>query len=458
MLLTGLTLLLLGAALATRGLVGRRVGDEPRCRKCKYNLTGVESNKCPECGRLWTPGSAARGLRFTRKRPLALGVVLLLLGGALTAAIATGYLQKTNWFTHLPTSWIIPFATRGNTNAFTAIADRFDNDKLTASDLPQLIEAALTVQADPQLRATTQDWIDLLARLEARGKLTTQQRDRFYSQMVMLDVTIRSPLSRADYMEGEVHRRWRAPKTRYLECQIEAVSATLDGRPLDFRPMTLGFDNLLNARGSRILQNSMCPLILGPFPPESPGIHKIELNCRSEIRSLETRGREKIWAGNLTPNATIKIADAREPAAPAIADDAETIQRLIDSLAFRVTAVGHGNPKSLYIDWQLLKPSPCDAWLEIRTRPRRSRLLGFFDFTETIYLPQGRHDELPTELGSIESSKLAPGDKLTLWLYSQDRDNSERGVGATRLKPGVLLGQIQVPIQPAATPAPAAGT
>ena len=36
--------LLCGVVLLIRGLLGRRVGDEPRCRRCKYNLTGIESD------------------------------------------------------------------------------------------------------------------------------------------------------------------------------------------------------------------------------------------------------------------------------------------------------------------------------------------------------------------------------------------------------------------------------
>ena len=42
--------LFVSAALLFLGLRGRRVGDEPRCRKCRYNLTAAVSAKCPECG------------------------------------------------------------------------------------------------------------------------------------------------------------------------------------------------------------------------------------------------------------------------------------------------------------------------------------------------------------------------------------------------------------------------
>lgn len=48
--LAGIIVPALGLALLIVGLRGRRIGDAPHCRQCKYNLTGVPSTRCPECG------------------------------------------------------------------------------------------------------------------------------------------------------------------------------------------------------------------------------------------------------------------------------------------------------------------------------------------------------------------------------------------------------------------------
>src|SRR5690606_9241953 len=58
-----------------------RRGKEQRCRKCGYELTGLKSEACPECGAALTPRNCVTGLRSRRR--MAIGpVALLLIGGA----------------------------------------------------------------------------------------------------------------------------------------------------------------------------------------------------------------------------------------------------------------------------------------------------------------------------------------------------------------------------------------
>jgi len=46
----------LSISLLARGvLVGRRVYYQSHCSRCLYDLSAIESNTCPECGRVITP-------------------------------------------------------------------------------------------------------------------------------------------------------------------------------------------------------------------------------------------------------------------------------------------------------------------------------------------------------------------------------------------------------------------
>ena len=82
--MAGLFLFVIGVAglvLLTRGVVGRRVGGEPRCRQCRYDLSGLDEGAptCPECGRsLRAAGAVQCGLRRRRPIPIVAGTALLL--------------------------------------------------------------------------------------------------------------------------------------------------------------------------------------------------------------------------------------------------------------------------------------------------------------------------------------------------------------------------------------------
>ena len=62
------TLLAAGCFLFIYGLRGRRVGSESRCGQCKYNLTGLTSAQCPECGATVSDNNVVLGTKRRRWR------------------------------------------------------------------------------------------------------------------------------------------------------------------------------------------------------------------------------------------------------------------------------------------------------------------------------------------------------------------------------------------------------
>ncbi len=92
-----------GLTLLVRGLIGRRVGSEPRCGSCGHDLTGRGSaGDCPECGRSLL-GNIVLGQRRVGRARVVVGAILLVF--ALTvvgSALSTGGILR-----RLPTSWLV---------------------------------------------------------------------------------------------------------------------------------------------------------------------------------------------------------------------------------------------------------------------------------------------------------------------------------------------------------------
>ncbi len=71
-----------------------RRGSEPRCRKCRYELTNLKSEACPECGTALTPRNRVTGLRSKWRMALA-PVALLLIGIAWW--FGEGHVPRHGW-------------------------------------------------------------------------------------------------------------------------------------------------------------------------------------------------------------------------------------------------------------------------------------------------------------------------------------------------------------------------
>ncbi len=54
-----------------------RGGSSPRCGHCQYNLTGSESNRCPECGRLFIEAGVVKQRRAVSRPRFWIGVAVL---------------------------------------------------------------------------------------------------------------------------------------------------------------------------------------------------------------------------------------------------------------------------------------------------------------------------------------------------------------------------------------------
>ena len=54
-----------------------RNGSAPICGHCGYNLTALEGNRCPECGKLFIEAGVSMGGKGNRRRRRAIGITMV---------------------------------------------------------------------------------------------------------------------------------------------------------------------------------------------------------------------------------------------------------------------------------------------------------------------------------------------------------------------------------------------
>lgn len=294
----GAALLLAASLLARYAFFGRRVGDTPFCRKCRYNLTGVTIDdagaRCPECGIDVTVRTPLRGSRPSRPAArIATTFIALLTIGVFGLAFsqAAGRIKPIQY---LPESWLIARVERGvglqASDAFTELLRRQALWPLSPKTIARLIEAELKEQAaaskpmSPGQGFTARMLEDLTTRIAA-GEASEAQIKRFVANAM-------KPM--------QVRTRPRVPRNREMLAEFDLL--TLVGQKLELRTSSLDVrvDGKKSSprfalRGGEEFQNQYAsfPLFVQKSTDmiridRSPGPVKISVELKYRIQRGET--------------------------------------------------------------------------------------------------------------------------------------------------------------------------
>lgn len=259
-----------GLILLAIGLRGKRVGDEPRCRKCLYNLTALTSDACPECGSRLKPGAIVRGVRRLRRIPLVLGFVFLVLNAAASGA----FLGGIDLLKHAPFRVVLLVAEMDSLEAVHELFERHTILALSESETFALAEAALEKQEQPATVANGQVWMHLLGLLYFSGELTNEQENRFYERIV-------------PGMRVETRRRIRTGSPFPLAFRTTSRKATTAGLWAGVSGWEIKVEDRV-VTSSEALSSLFAP---GVFAPSTPVLVAAELNLepgRYEVELVAT--------------------------------------------------------------------------------------------------------------------------------------------------------------------------
>ena len=233
-------LTLVGVVLTLKALFPRRSGDTRYCRKCRYNLTGLELTaeeaRCPECGSAVTePKAVLRGERRRRPVWVVSGLLGLLLGLAPLVVIAVGALRQVDWYTHKPTGLVLRDLGSADlglaTKAGKEIRRRYQAGELSGSQVRRLADACLAEQERPfGWLLLTPGMIDLLYTLYQRGVLDSAQVERFFSNLCRVELHVRPMVVCERPCPFRLVGRARAPSSG-IWAHVRCRELRVDGRP-----------------------------------------------------------------------------------------------------------------------------------------------------------------------------------------------------------------------------------
>lgn len=221
--LSWLILLVVAVVLFWWCVRGRRVGDEPRCKGCEYNLTGLGSNRCPECGAtlrddLDRPLGIVHGRRKRSPVWVTVAVVVLLFSG--TVFVASLSRMNINWLRFAPTVWVTSSAENGTRNAMDELVRRYKAKTLSAEQINAVISAGLKIQAAPMTHALLAQWMNLLGDIMSGGDMTIEQETSFVENSVIFTLTPRPKIRSGEQFALRVSHLGRFGNTPKLSFNL----------------------------------------------------------------------------------------------------------------------------------------------------------------------------------------------------------------------------------------------
>jgi len=303
-----------GAALLV-GMAGHRVGSEPVCRKCRYNLTDLKSPQCPECGIALTPKGILIGVHRRRPRAIFLGICTLIFGAACVVSLATGFVKRINLYRIVPARWLVSRAEASDGNALLELSRRVIAGSITTSEARMLAAAAIRnvppVPSQPKrvFSPRLAMWLLVLEGLLQAGALPPDERDEYVARLYRVEAHVRPTLRRGDPCPVRITLRTRQTNPTTLTVEM-SVSEVRVGEHLFPAGGVRNHVALGSGSGGSQLFNAL------PGSRLEPGTHVLELDVVQRlIGPSSILPTPNDWTRTLTISLPLEVipADAPDP-------------------------------------------------------------------------------------------------------------------------------------------------
>ncbi len=264
-----------GLILLWQGWRGLPEFSEPYCRKCGYDVRGLNwvepARKCPECGSDLAAAGAVRFGKYRRRpRRMALGACVL----GLVLFLPFGLRMAVMLLNRPPAAQSTPsllatLATNGD-DAFTwqELTRRYNSGRLSRGQGATAVNHLIAwLNANPSRRRRPLAWSgDLVKTAIADGVVSGEElarlSDAFYGPAP--EVKVRQRLRQGKKLKFEIEGRiaWNLPGLQHL---VALRSVSLDGKPVEGKVHKLGrrgiFEHGSVSGGSSALVDSLAPTV-----------------------------------------------------------------------------------------------------------------------------------------------------------------------------------------------------
>ncbi|MCL2648888.1 MAG: hypothetical protein FWD61_18135 [Phycisphaerales bacterium] len=294
-------LLIVGLYLLISGWRGRRVGSEPRCRKCGYILLHLTSARCPECGTTISAPNTVIGEHQRRWGRATTGIILMILG---CVPMMAPEVRNNNWYRYLPASFVL----RGLDFPATFQKSMWELERrdvlektLPESAKQKLIDKLLQKQVELSKSPTGHNSLVYLSKAFMDGHLTESQMELFLDQAILATIAVRPIVTEGDHVSFSVRYTGSIPPgfSPWFWCQHKDTLCKHDdqiellhrGDSSSFRLGSLGNSHELSvpagAVGKHVIEiESTWTIWYGAFRDEA-GSRKLDTRTRTIKASYE---------------------------------------------------------------------------------------------------------------------------------------------------------------------------
>lgn len=368
----------MGCIMLRRGWQGFRAGDDPHCGRCDYNLTGIDSENCPECGTELSDGTVVLGVRRRRRGMVSGGAALTtigLLGASLGLLSATG---RVDWHRHMPMGILVRFAEGDDSPAVAELLRRVasgDVDEAAAAPISALAVAKFAQAEDPP---DLKRWSDILGHLHCANLLSEAQRETYYQNVLRFRLELRERVRNTETLVYMLWHTDRGSPVCPLDFEFEARKLFV-GSDLAFSPRIVR-SGALTGRGTAG-QGSRDRVF-----DRNVGVHAVRfpVSLRLFDPSDQSGDRAPLWSSVIALESTVETIAMDAPHPIELVDDPELGERLkqlieVSEISPSPSLVAPNDRARQGVQIKALGPMPIDVAFEVSATDGRRRVrLGAF--------------------------------------------------------------------------------